>query len=197
LQVSPSTSFPSEFAKLIRATNETCAVNAIFKMTAWFVQNDGDLLWMTSQTVGEPSSSFWGIVDVVASVSSVIALILTLFILYQTSKLRNRYLFLIRTPHLVTQLEEHRFNISEYLGALSVYQQELRIELTTCRANLKNLKPKLNCGTKSSLKTLDRNIQRVLQPDPVSSDDAWALYRELAGFIAEVQNLLEDQAWRP
>lgn len=61
----------------------------------------------------------------VASVSSVIALILTLFILYQTFKLRNRYLFLIRTPQLVTQLEEHNSNISKYLNAVSVYQQEL------------------------------------------------------------------------
>lgn len=172
-------------------------MKAIFETTVWFVQNDGDLLWMTSQAVGEPSSSFWEIVNVVASVSSVVALILTLFIFYHTSKLRNRYLFLIRAPELIKQLEDHGSNISKYLDAPSVYQQELRIELTMCRANLKNLRPKLDRGAKSSLKTLDRNIQRVLQRDPVSSDDAWALYQELIGFILEVQNLLADQAWRP
>ena len=152
---------------------------------------------MTSQTVSEPSSSLWEIVDVIASLSSVIALILTIFILRQTLKLRNRYLSLIRTPQLVTRLEEHGSNISKYLDAPSVYQQELRIELTMYRANLKNLKSKLDCGAKSSLKTLDRNIQRVLQLNPVSFDEAWALYQELAGFIVEVKNLLADQAWRP
>ncbi|MCH8960743.1 MAG: hypothetical protein IH820_05310 [Bacteroidetes bacterium] len=172
-------------------------MKANFATIAWFVQSDGDLLRMTSQTVGEPSSSFWEIVDVVAGLSSVVALILTLFILYQTFKLRNRYLFLIRTPQLVTQLEEHRSNISKYLDALSIYQQEFRIELTECQKNLKNLKPKLDRSTRKSLKALDNNIQQVLQPDPVDPDDAWALYRELAGFIVEVQNLLADQAWRP
>ncbi len=162
-----------------------------------FVQSDGDFLWNVLQTTGNSATSFWEIVDVVASLSSVVALILTLFILYQTFKLRNRYLFLIRTPQLLTQLEEHNSNISKYLNAVSVYQQELRIELTKCQKNLKNLKPKLDRSTRKSLKALDNNVQRVMQHDSVSSDEAWALYQELAGFIVEVQNVLADQAWRP
>ena len=151
-------------------------MKTIFHTIAWFVQSDGDFLWNVLQTTGNSATSFWEIVDVVTSLSSVVALILTLFILYQTFKLRNRYLFLIRTPQLVTQLEEHRSNISKYLGALSVYQQELKIELTECQKNLKNLKPKLDRSTRKSLKALDNNVQRVMQHDSVSSDETWALY---------------------
>lgn len=146
----------------------------IFNTIVWFLQSDAYFAQEILQSADEPSSILdW--VNLAASAASVIGLFLTLFILYQTFKLRDRYLFLIRAPQLVTQLEEHRVNINRYLILPDIYKQELRIELTECRANLKNLKPKLDRRTRRSLMTLDKRIKSILHQDPMSNDDAWAL----------------------
>jgi len=127
------------------------------------------------------------------SVSSILGLLITIWILFNLNGIRKDFLFKARIPHLIQKLEKHSSLLSTYLQDFVGSKQMINLELGKCRANLKSLRSKLPRSSRGSVKKLESQIQTNT---PISSKEkTWAIYTELNSLIEAMKNLEQDKQW--
>ena len=130
------------------------------------------------------------------SVSSILGLLITVWILLNLHGIRKDFLFRARIPQLIRKLKEHSSRLNKHLQDFSGSGQMIDLELGKCRANLRSLRSKLPRNSKRSVKKLEKQIQKNTPTKSESSKDKiWEIYTDLNSLIEEMKNLEQDKQW--
>lgn len=134
-------------------------------------------------------------VSLVSAAATVAGLLLTIRVFRDVKKLQARYVFLGRVPELLDRITDQNSTVNRLVGAFPESQEQIRHELTICRANLRSMRGKLNSGLQASLDGVDALIVRAVEANPMSRDEVWAVYSGISGLVIEIHNDLADRSW--
>ena len=87
---------------------------------------------------------------VLVNVSSVVSLLLTIWVLIGVRSIRRNYTFTARAPELAKELSKRTSKISDYRNDFDHNLLEIDQELVRVRVTLKSLEKKVNRSSKSS-----------------------------------------------
>lgn len=94
-----------------------------------------------------------------ASISSLIGLIITIFVLYEAKKISQFYLMRVRLPEIINDLENISTKLPEITKNWEESKHERTKELARCNSILKNLKPKLEKYHQKSIKDVIKILE--------------------------------------
>lgn len=137
----------------------------------------------------------------IGSISSMIGLIVTIFLFLEARKIKNSFLRRARLPEVNRDLAKAASQLSENLKKWEVNKTPSLKTFSTIKALLENIKPKLPPEEK---KKVDDYLSR-LHPkkywlindslSELSEDDAWQRYTDLSGIVTALQQLAKDSKW--
>jgi|SRR5690554_1815248 len=137
----------------------------------------------------------------IGSISSVLGLIVTVFLFIEARKIRNSFLRRARLPEINKELSKATSKVSNHLKNWGADKTPALKALSNVKALLENIKPKLPAEEKRKVGAyLDR-----LQPkkylviktsvSELNEEAAWELYTELSGLVTSLQQLAKDSKW--
>lgn len=132
------------------------------------------------------------------SICSILGLILTILILGNLRHVRRHFLFQARFPHLRKKIAKHRKSLSQLLNTYDTSKEQIQIELQKCRANLSNLKPKLNRSSGNDVNQIIKQIKSTCRSDShLSESQVREIHISLVFLEQELENLNQDIKWEP
>jgi len=130
------------------------------------------------------------------SLSSILGLLITFWILLNLNEIRKDFLFRARIPQLIRKLKEHSSRLNKHLQDFDGSIPMINLELGKCRANLRSLRSKLPRNSKRSVKKLEKQIQKNTPAKAESSKDTIReIYTDLNSVIEDMKNLEQDKKW--
>lgn len=137
----------------------------------------------------------------IGSISSIIGLIVTIFLFIEARKIRNSFLRRARLPEVNRELARLTSNISEHLKNWMADKKPALETFSNVQALLENVRPKLPSAEKrkvegylTRLRPKKYLVIRVSISD-LSEDSAWERYTELSGLVTSLQQLAKDSKW--
>jgi hypothetical protein len=137
----------------------------------------------------------------IGSISSIIGLIVTIFLFVEARKIRDSFLRKARLPEINKELLKVFSKVSGQLNNWGTDRNPALEAFSNVKALLENIKPKL--PSKERKKVGDYLNQ--LQPkkylfirssiSELDKDAAWELYTELSGLMTTLQQLAKDSKW--
>lgn len=137
----------------------------------------------------------------IGSLSSVVGLAVTLFLLLEARKIRKLFLRRARLPELNRDLSKSNSQLSENLKGWSSDKTPSLETFSTIKALLENIREKLPSDEKRKVDKYLSNlhpkklgfISRSLSE--LTEDEVWDRYTELCGLITSLQQLAKDSKW--
>lgn len=137
----------------------------------------------------------------IASISSILGLVVTLFILTEARKIRKSFLRRARIPEITKELNVKSKNISKGLKSWDTEKNTVNEQYSVVRGLLENISKKLPEDEKlqveiyiNSLKT--RKYLFLMENLVIEDEDqAWKLYAELSRIITRLEQLQKDSKW--
>lgn len=137
----------------------------------------------------------------IGSISSILGLVVTVFLFIEARKIRNSFLRRARLPEINKELNKVTSNVSSHLKNWDADKTPALEAFSNVKALLENIKPKLPTEEKRKVGAyLDR-----LQPkkyliiktsiSELNEEAAWELYTELSGLVISLQQLAKDSKW--
>lgn len=137
----------------------------------------------------------------IGSISSILGLVVTVFIFIEARKIRNSFLRRARLPEINRELNKVTSSVSNNLKNWDADKTPALAAFSNVKALLENIKPKLPAEEKRKVGAyLDR-----LQPkkyliikasiSDLNEEAAWELYAELSGLVTSLQQLAKDSIW--
>jgi hypothetical protein len=136
-----------------------------------------------------------------ASISSLIGLVITSFLLWEAKKIRNSFLRRARLPEVIKNLSQANNKISKNLKDWEIESRQGIEQFTIAKGLLENLQQKLPEMEKKKVVTYIRKLEvrelLVLKSTitEATEDEAWGLYTELSGLITSLKELQKDSHW--
>lgn len=140
------------------------------------------------------------IIDI-ASISSILGLVVTLFILSEAKKIRKSFLRKARIPEIIVELTIRSKNISKGLKSWNTDKNLVNEQYSIVRGLLENISKKLPSderleveayiGSFKAKKYFLLTESRVIKHE----DHAWELYGELSRVITRLEQLQKDSTW--
>lgn len=137
----------------------------------------------------------------IGSISSILGLVVTIFLFIEARKIRNSFLRRARLPEINKELVKVTSNVSEQLKNWDAEKTPALDAFSNVKALLENIKPKLPSEEKRKV----GDYLNRLQPkkylfiktsiSELSEDAAWELYTELSGLVTSLQQLAKDSKW--
>jgi len=137
----------------------------------------------------------------IASVSSILGLGLTVWLLVEAKKIRNSFLRRARLPEVIKELSKANNKISKHLGNWSTEEREGIKQFTIAKELLESLQQKLPDIEKKKVtiytQTLEIRRYFFLKStiSEATEDEAWKLYTGLSGIITSLNQLQKDSRW--
>ncbi len=140
-------------------------------------------------------------INKIGSISSIVGLIVTVFLFAEARRIKNSFLRRARLPEVNRELIKLSSNLSDRLKDWE-NSKTLAIEtFSQIKALLENIKPKLPSEEK---KKVAEYLQQ-LHPkkyfiydsslSDLTEDDGWDRYTELSGLVTTLQQLAKDSRW--
>jgi hypothetical protein len=129
-----------------------------------------------------------------ASIASIISFFLTIFVLYDTRRLRSFYRFRARGPTLVAELRRCSQKISEFLNDFDAFIPQISEELARSVVKLKSLERKLGGSARTSVKRLRKRMSDC-RVSAGSVDEVREIYIEMVKVVEEIRDYQEDLDW--
>lgn len=140
-------------------------------------------------------------INKIGSISSIVGLVVAIFILFEAKKIRNSFLRRARLPEINKELAKSASQLSERLKKWSDDKTPCLETFSRVKALLENIKPKLPPEEK---KKVDDYLIR-LHPkkywfikdsmSELTDDEAWERYTDLGGLVTALQQLAKDSKW--
>lgn len=137
----------------------------------------------------------------IGSISSVLGLVVTVFLFIEARKIRNSFIRRARLPEINKELAKATSKVSEQLKNWGADKTPALEAFSNVKALLENIKPKLPTEEK---KKVGEYLNR-LQPkkylvvktsiSELGEEAAWELYTELSGLVTSLQQLAKDSKW--
>lgn len=131
---------------------------------------------------------------IVSGIASIISCLLTIFVLYDTRRIRSFYRFRARGPTLMKELITCSKNISEYLNAFEEFVPQISEELARSAAKLKMLEGKLSRSQKNSVRELRASI-KACKASSQSQESVREVYIEMVMVLEEIKQYQRDLDW--
>ncbi|MBM3238062.1 hypothetical protein FJZ31_17360 [Candidatus Poribacteria bacterium] len=129
------------------------------------------------------------------STASILGLILTSITLIWVDTARRiikRYLFIIRGPKLIEELENIGSDIVYLLQNFDSSDINLSRALARLRARIRSLQKKLESPENKQCKKLNRKLDKFIKGKKLSEPDIRSIYREAQGIIEGANEMLKD-----
>lgn len=140
-------------------------------------------------------------INKLGSISSIIGLIVTVFLFLEARKIRNSFLRRARLPEVNKELAKVTSEVAESLKKWDSDKTPVLETFSKVKALLENISPKLPSDEKRKVE----NYLNRLQPkkyfiikssiSELNEDSAWELYTELSGLVTSLQQLAKDSKW--
>lgn len=140
-------------------------------------------------------------INELGSISSILGLIVTVFLFFEARKIRNSFLRRARLPELNKDLIKVTSEVAETLKKWNADKTPALETFSKVKALLENIRLKVPSEEK---RKVDNYLNR-LQPkkffimkssiSELNEDSAWELYTELSGLVTSLQQLAKDSKW--
>jgi len=137
----------------------------------------------------------------VGNMSSIIGLVITLFVFFTLRRIRRQYIFRIRGPQVIKKLTASASKIIDFLNYYPSTRREIHTELAIVEALVNSLKEKLVPSYKSSIKVVVQLVRkfrkraRGAEETYGTYDEVFAIYNELQKLIVETTECQTDTKW--
>jgi|AntDeeMinimDraft_4_1070355.scaffolds.fasta_scaffold05561_4 hypothetical protein len=137
----------------------------------------------------------------IGSVSSILGLVVTLFLLYEARKIRNSFLRRARLPEVNRDLLKSTSQLSDNLKNWSADKNPSLETFSTIKALLENIREKLPSDEKRKVDEYLSNLHSkkwwfINGPlSELTEDEAWSRYTDLSGLVTSLQQLAKDSKW--
>lgn len=137
----------------------------------------------------------------IGSISSILGLVVTVFLFIEARKIRNSFLRRARLPEINKELAKLTSNVSDQLKKWGGDKTPALEAFSKVKALLENIKPKLPPEEKRKVGDYINRLQPkkylVIKTSlsELSEDSAWELYTELSGLVTSLQQLAKDSKW--
>jgi hypothetical protein len=144
----------------------------------------------------------------VATISSVLGLGVTVWLLWEARKLKTACLRRARLPQLHEALKEAVEKLPTPLAHWQTDRRDALYQFRQVSAHLDDILPKLDRRLRGKAHGLQKQLCgggflrvsslrcRGSRLNECSADDVWQLYSELSAFVTSLNNLLEDSSWQ-
>ena len=134
------------------------------------------------------------ILETIASIASIVSLLLTISVLVSVRRIQSFYVFTARVPELAEKLGSHYSKIVDYRNDFDSNIPNISLELVRAQAVLKNLKQKVTNPSKKEIAQLLKTI-RGYQRKSNDKDKLWEVIVSMSGVLAEIEELQADKKW--
>lgn len=137
----------------------------------------------------------------IGSISSILGLVITVFLFVEARKIRNSFLRRARLPEINKELNKVTSNVSNHLKNWDADKKPALEAFSNVKALLENIKPKLPAEEKRKvgdyLNQLQPKKYLIIKTSisELNEDAAWELYTELSGLVTSLQQLAKDSKW--
>lgn len=137
----------------------------------------------------------------IGSISSILGLVVTVFLFIEARKIRNSFLRRARLPEINKELTKATSNVSEKLKNWDTDKMPALEAFSNVKALLENIKAKLPAEEKRKVSDYLNRLQPkkylVIKTSISELDEnaAWELYTELSGLVTSLQQLAKDSKW--
>ncbi|OQW75286.1 MAG: hypothetical protein BVN35_09325 [Proteobacteria bacterium ST_bin11] len=140
------------------------------------------------------------IIDI-SSISSIIGLIITIFLFFEARTIRRSFLRRARLPTITKELEKATSEISNKLKTWSTNERPALEMFAKVKALLENIKTKLPIEEQKKINEFLRKLQprkyMVFKSSisEITEDKGWSLYTDLNTVVTSLQQLVKDSQW--
>ncbi len=128
-----------------------------------------------------------------AAISSIISLMVTIWILGSIRRISREFLLRARIPQILRSLQKNASELSKLLKDVNNVDREVVTRLSLCEAVLKDLRGKIKRDLRRSSVRLLSKIKA--KKGNLSPDDAWDIYNDLQALIESLKYFREDIKW--
>jgi hypothetical protein len=125
------------------------------------------------------------------TISSIISLGVSLFVLAEVRKIRNAFTLRVRGPIVIKELGKYSSNISSYLDQFEDFLPQIAGEFARAQAKLKYLQKKLPAGPRTSVKKLRKLIEKC-EVTIENKEGVRLVYVEMNQVLEEVKDHQKD-----
>jgi hypothetical protein len=136
----------------------------------------------------------WDSISKIASVSSIASLLVTIWVLFETRKLRALYKLRVRGPVLIKDLHKMASNLSGYLNDYSDSTIRIAEELGKIGGKLNSLQTKLSGNPKNAVKRVRGYIDRC-EVKSENEEQVRRVHIEIIKVIEELKDHQKDLDW--
>lgn len=140
-------------------------------------------------------------INKLGSISSILGLIVTVFLFIEARKIRNSFLRRARLPEVNKELAKITSQVSDRLKKWESDKKPVLETFSNVKALLENIRPKLPSEEKRKVESYLSRLQPkkylIIRSSisELKEDDAWELYTELSGLVTSLQQLAKDSKW--
>lgn len=154
-------------------------------------------------SVVDGTSLVWWINDM-ASLSSVIGLFITSYLLYEAKKLRDSFLMKARLPELSTSLKQNASQLIDATKDWDNSKQNLFSNLAKIKSTLKSIDSKVPKNIKKEIKVLIGKIETKKffwifstskELSEITIDEVDVIYGNLYGIIESLEQFSKNLKW--
>lgn len=137
------------------------------------------------------SSEFF---TILASISSIISLILTFYVFLDVRKIKSYYLFAARVPNLIEKLQQNASNLSDYLDNFEQFSSKIEEELAEAEVIVESLSKRIDGDAKKSTEKLIKHMQEYNSREK-NRDSVWKIYLDIRRVVGRINEIQEDRKW--
>lgn len=137
----------------------------------------------------------------ISSISSIIGLVVTIFLLIEAKKIKNSFLRRARLPEITKDLNTRSKNICSGLKSWSSEKNQVNMQYAIVRGLLENIATKLPEDERAQVVDYINSLKErswffwwsslLIE----SEDKGWKLYTELGRIITRLEQLQKDSRW--
>lgn len=129
-----------------------------------------------------------------SSISSIIGLIITIFLFIEARKIRAAFIRRARLPELNHDLAKMTSEVSKNLKNWNTDKAPALESFSKVKALLENIKSKLPAEEKKKVSSLLSKIERA-NISTMTDNSVWLLYAELSGLVTSIEQIIKDSKW--
>ena len=141
--------------------------------------------------MGYLDNSWHTVLSDIGSIASLVGLGLTVYVVWGLRSIRNNYIFRVRAPDFVKDIEKSRKILLKCGTDFDSAKHEISVELVRVEARLEAMEPRMRGNAKKAAQEALLCIKKY-EDDLTNRDNFNAAYRGLVKVIAKVRELRED-----
>lgn len=130
----------------------------------------------------------------ISSISSIIGLIITVFLFIEARKIRAAFIRRARLPELNNDLAKMTSEVSKHLKNWHADKAPALESFSKVKALLENIKSKLPTEERKKVLSLLSKIERA-DISIMSENSVWYLYADLSGLVTSMEQIIKDSKW--